>query len=106
MIITMSIEDTQHTFQHLLAGLQSACESGDSDQMRVLDDQLRTAILSLANHDHPVQDKVELLREVGSIYQALSLNTAQARKDIADELMRMKREHKAATAYLNSSLKG
>lgn len=90
----------------LLQSMQNACRAQDFDQMRTLDEQLRTALQALPTADHPVQDKADLLREVGAIFQALSLETAQARKDIADELMRMKREHKAATAYLNSSLKG
>lgn len=90
----------------LLQSMQTACRAEDFDQMRTLDDQLRTALQALTTSDHPAQDKADLLREIGAIYQALSLETAQARKDIAEELMRMKRDHKAATAYLNSSLKG
>ena len=90
----------------LLQSMQNACRAQDFEQMRTLDEQLRTALQALTSASHPIQDKADLLREVGAIYQALSLETTQARKDIADELMRMKRDHKAATAYLNSSLKG
>lgn len=100
------MNDIKSQITALLQSLQSACAAQEFDQMRTLDDQLRTALQALTTADHPVQDKVDLLREVGAIYQALRLNTTQARAEITDELMRMKREHKAATAYLNSSLKG
>lgn len=100
------MNEIKSRFSALMQSMQSACDAQDFDQIRTLDDQLRLALQALTTADYPVQDKAGLLREVGAFYQALSLDTAQARNDIADELKRMQREHKAASAYLNSSLKG
>lgn len=100
------MNDIKSQITAVLQSLQHACATQDFDQMRTLDDQLRSALQALTTSEQPKQVKVDLLREVGSIYQTLSLDTTRARAEIADELMRMKREHKVATAYLNSSLKG
>jgi hypothetical protein len=102
----MKIELLRRNIEKLLDELQRACAAQEAEQLTQVDQQVRAALQRLVDGPYAAVDKSALLREISGRYQVLSVQAGRSRADISEQLKRMKRDHKAANAYLDASLKG
>lgn len=88
-----------------IEALKSACDAHDEMRAEQLDQALRQQIADLvvqAEDDSSRADLEAALTKVNKMLAVLESNVQSTRQGLGDELAKVKREQKAASAYQNS----
>ena len=90
----------------LIQQLQRACESNDWEQLKELDQNIRSAVDSLLSAESASKDKedvISILKKIQRIYQMVIEDSVKNQTEISKELRKLTKDQQASSSYLNIS---
>jgi len=95
------------SFSGLARALKSACEEGDWERLKSLDERVRKNIeqaVTATTSEKEHEQLIAFLKRLQRIYQLVVEGSEKHRNEIATELKKLTRDQKAVNSYLDSSL--